>query len=82
VQELATIISKIGIFGDEWSALSPNRFTPGKELPVLIEQQAGWAPKPVWAFGSRDRYSDPAGIRTPNSTARSSIYSTSASIEI
>jgi hypothetical protein len=25
-----------------------SRFTPGKELPVPIIQEAGWAPEPVW----------------------------------
>jgi hypothetical protein len=34
--------------GGEWSASRPGRFTPGKEPPVLIGQEAGWAPGPVW----------------------------------
>ena len=25
-------------------------FTPGEGAPVLIEQEAGWAPQPVWTF--------------------------------
>ena len=30
-----------------WPAPRPGRFTPGKD-PVLILQEAGWAPGPVW----------------------------------
>ena len=33
--------------GGGWSAPRPDRFTPGKD-PVLIVQEAGWAPGPVW----------------------------------
>jgi hypothetical protein len=33
----------------EWSASRPGRsLTPGKGLPVLIVQEAGWAPEPLW----------------------------------
>jgi hypothetical protein len=32
----------------EWSASRPGRFTIRKEPPVLIGQEAGWTPKPVW----------------------------------
>jgi hypothetical protein len=35
--------------GGEWSASRPGRaLPPGKGSPVPIEQEAGWAPKPVW----------------------------------
>ena len=33
--------------GVEGSTSFPGRFTPGKD-PVPIEQEAGWAPGPVW----------------------------------
>ena len=33
--------------GDGWSAPRPARFTPGKD-PVLIVQEAVWAPGPIW----------------------------------
>jgi len=37
--------------GGEWSAARPGRtLTPGKDL-VLILQEAGWAPGPVWTGG-------------------------------
>jgi hypothetical protein len=35
--------------GGEWSASRPGRaLPPGKELPVPIVQEAGWAPEAVW----------------------------------
>jgi hypothetical protein len=35
--------------GGEWSASRPGRaLPPGKESPVPIVQEAGWAPEPVW----------------------------------
>jgi hypothetical protein len=35
--------------GGEWSVSRPGRaLPPGKEPPVPIVQEAGWAPKPVW----------------------------------
>ena len=39
--------------GGGWSAPRPGRFTPGNE-PVLIVQEAGWAPGPVWT-GAENR---------------------------
>ena len=43
------------------------RFTPGKD-PVLIVQETGWAPGPVWT-GAEDLV--PTGIRSPDRPARS-----------
>jgi hypothetical protein len=38
--------------GGEWSASRPGRaLPPGKEPPVPIGQEAGWAPEPVWTQG-------------------------------
>jgi hypothetical protein len=35
--------------GSQWSASRPGRaLPPGKEPPVPIVQEAGWAPEPVW----------------------------------
>jgi hypothetical protein len=35
--------------GGEWSASHPGHaLPPGKEPPVPIGQEAGWAPEPVW----------------------------------
>jgi hypothetical protein len=39
---------------DEWSALRPGRFSPGKEPPLASGQQPGRAPKPIWTTWKRD----------------------------
>jgi hypothetical protein len=53
--------------GGEWSAaLLP----PGKGPAVPIVQEAGWAPEPVWTQRLEEKFSAPAGDRTP--IARSS----------
>ena len=50
---------------------TPASFTPGKE-PVLIVQEAGWAPGPVW-IGEENL--TPIGIRSPDLPASSeSLY--------
>jgi hypothetical protein len=55
----------------EWSALRPGRALPaGKGPPVPIEQEAGWAPEPVWTKRIEEKYFAPAGNLTP--IARSS----------
>jgi hypothetical protein len=41
------------------------RFTPGKGPPVLIEQEAGWAPEPVWTQKLQEKFSASVGDRTP-----------------
>ena len=43
----STLPSTSSLDGDGWSTPRPGRFTPGKD-PVLIVQEAGWAPGPVW----------------------------------
>ena len=54
-----------------WSAPHPGRFTPGKD-PVLIVQEAGWAPGPVWT-GAENLAS--TGIRSPDRPVSSeSLY--------
>jgi hypothetical protein len=51
--------------GGEWSASCPGRaLPPGKGPPVPIEQEAGWAPEPVWMQGLEEKFSAPAGDRT------------------
>jgi hypothetical protein len=41
--------STLALDGGEWSASRLGRaLPPGKELPMLIVQEAGWAPEPVW----------------------------------
>jgi hypothetical protein len=38
---------------------------PGKEPPVPIGQEAGWAPEPVWTQRIEEKSFAPAGDRTP-----------------
>jgi hypothetical protein len=52
--------------GGEWSASRPGRaLTPGKEPPVPIVQEAGWAPEPVWTQRLEENSSASVGDRTP-----------------
>jgi hypothetical protein len=37
---------------------------PGKEPPVPIVQEAGWAPEPVWTQRLKEKSFAPAGDRT------------------
>jgi hypothetical protein len=39
--------------------------TPGNKHPVHIGQEAGWAPKSVWALWRREETLAPARNRTP-----------------
>ena len=44
----------------------------GKKTPVLIEQEAGWDPGPVWSAAEN---LTPTGTRSPHRPARSeSLY--------
>ena len=53
------------------SVTSRQHLTPGKD-PVLIVQEAGWTPGPVWT-GAENL--TPTGIRTPDRPARrQSLY--------
>jgi hypothetical protein len=69
VQLYSFSTSALGVGG--WSAPGPGRFTPGKD-PVLIVQEAGWNPVPVWTCGKN---LVPIGIRSPDRPSRSqSLY--------
>jgi hypothetical protein len=52
----------------------PAALSPRKETLVSIEQEAGWAPEPVWALWWREKSPAPAGTRTPNNQARSPAH--------
>ena len=52
----------------KWSKPRLGRFTPGKETPVSILQEAGWAPGPFWT-GAENL--TPTEIRFPDRPARS-----------
>jgi len=68
----STLPSTSALHGEDgWSTPRHGRFTPGKD-PVLIVQEAVWAPGPVWA-GAENLV--PTGIRSPDCPARSkSLY--------
>jgi hypothetical protein len=52
--------------GGEWSASRPgSALPPGKEPPVPILQEAGWAPEPVWTKRLEEKSSASFGGRTP-----------------
>jgi hypothetical protein len=51
------IFLTLAVVGDEWSVSHPGRFTPGKELPVPIEQEVGCTSKPVWTTWRRENSS-------------------------
>jgi hypothetical protein len=52
--------------GGEWLASRPGRaLPPGKEPPVSIVQEAGWAPEPVWTQKLEENPPASVGDRTP-----------------
>jgi hypothetical protein len=52
--------------GGEWSESRPGRaLPPGKEPPVSIVQEAGWASEPVWTQRLEEKSSAFVGDRTP-----------------
>jgi hypothetical protein len=56
------LILSLGTRWGEWSASRPGRaLPPGKEPPVPIGQEAGWAPEPVWAQGLEEKSSASVG---------------------
>jgi hypothetical protein len=57
--------------GGEWSASRLSRFPPGKELPVPIGQEAGWAPEPVWTKRKKKKILYPTWNRTPTTLSSS-----------
>jgi hypothetical protein len=56
--------------GGEWSASLPCRFTPGNDIPVPIEWEAGWVPEPVWTMWRTGRSSPLPGIELQPSSPR------------
>jgi hypothetical protein len=39
----------------------PGHFTPGKEPPVSLRYNSGWAPEPVWTLWNREKSLAPVG---------------------
>ena len=46
----ASFICNLGFDRDECSAHPPVAVPPGKELPVSLEKETGYAQYPVWRF--------------------------------
>jgi hypothetical protein len=44
---------------------APAALYPGKGPPIPIEEEAGWAPEPVWTQRLEEKSSVPVGDRTP-----------------
>jgi hypothetical protein len=60
------LILNLGNRWGEWSASRPGRaLPPVKEPPVLIGQEAGWAPEPVWTQRLEEKSFAFVGDRTP-----------------
>jgi hypothetical protein len=58
--------------GGEWSASRPGcALPPGKEAPVPIVQEVGWAPGPVWTQRLEEKSS--ASVRDRNKVMYSSV---------
>jgi hypothetical protein len=56
--------SNSALDGGEWSASRPGRSLPrGKDPPVPIVQEAGWAPEPVWTQTLEEKSFAPSGDR-------------------
>jgi hypothetical protein len=50
----------------EWPASRPSHaLPPGKEPPIPIGREAGWAPEPVWTQGLEEKSSASVGDRIP-----------------
>jgi hypothetical protein len=55
----------LALDGGEWSASRTGRaLPPGKGPLVHIEQEAGWAPEPVWTQRLEEKFSASVGDRT------------------
>jgi len=48
-------------------------FLLGREQHIPIEQDAGWATKPVWEVWRTEKSLSPVGIRTPDCPVRSQV---------
>jgi hypothetical protein len=59
--------------GDEVSVTSPAALSLGKQPPVLMGQEAGWAPELVWTRQRRKRYMTLLGVE-PQSSSVASHY--------
>jgi hypothetical protein len=44
-----------------------------KRTPVPTEEEAGWAPEPIWTSARKEQFLDTAGIRSPDCPACSLV---------
>jgi hypothetical protein len=56
---LISVLYEVGM-----SASRSSCFTLGKEAPVPIVQEVGWAPEPIWSLANREMFSAPKGIES------------------
>jgi hypothetical protein len=59
------LTSQLDVSKDSASRLC--RFTPGKNVPVPIGQEAGWAPELVWMLWTQTRVDQPVARRYTDS---------------
>jgi hypothetical protein len=57
--------------GGEWWASRPSCFNPEEIARDAFEQEAGWAPEPVWMLWRREKISCPSWEYNPGRVARS-----------
>jgi hypothetical protein len=56
----------LALDGGEWSASHPGSVLPWeKDPPIPTEQEAGWAPEPVWMQRLEEKSSASVGDQTP-----------------
>jgi hypothetical protein len=69
------------ILGTSWKRLvnfTPQQLWLRERTTVAVEQDAGWALTPVWAFWRRGKSPTPTGTRNPDRAVRSLVIITTA----
>jgi hypothetical protein len=72
---LAPVFHDLGTRREWVVSITPRpHFTPGKEPPVPIVQEAGWAPEPVWTQRLEEKSSASVGDRSPVAQSEANHY--------